>query len=294
MLRAPAVLALVCVATLAAAMPFAVIVGRDVQRALSNQPPIALASEEIDADWWMEYRAHATGLEATFTPAIIGFAAPLDNLSALLDREARPALLVLPVLLYLAIWAFLWGGIIDRFRRDEGSLRLFLGAARRHFLQMLIVSLLAAAVTIVLYVTVHAALFGPVFAALSGGVSSERDAFLVRVALYAVFGSLLAVVSLVADYTRITIVTQQRPLRDAAAGAVAFLRASKAAVISLWLLSGLLFVSLLTLYGLADRRLGGWRLVLVGQAYIVGRLAIRMANTASQVRLVEHRQEAAR
>jgi hypothetical protein len=65
-------------------------------------------------------------------------------------------------------------------------------------------------------------------------------------------------------------------------------------VISLWLLSGLLFVSLLTLYGLADRRLGGWRLVLVGQAYIVGRLAIRMANTASQVRLVEHRQEAAR
>lgn len=285
-LRAPLVLIVALVATLAAALPFGLIVGRGVQASLANQPPIDLAAEEIDPEWWMEYRAHASGLEATFTPAIIGFAAPLDNLSALLDGERRPPVLMIPVFLYLAIWAFLWAGIINRFWRGEASFRDFLTSSRRHFPQMLIVSVVAAMLTVFLYLTVHAFLFGPVFTSLASATASEREAFFIRVGLYVVFGSLLAIVSLIADYTRVHLVTTSQPLREAARSALAFLRSRKIPVLSLWLLCALLFVSLLTMYGLADRRLGGWRLVIVGQGYIIGRIAIRLIVAASQVRLV--------
>lgn len=285
--RAPGVLVAVFVATLAAVIPFGLVVGRDAQLALSNQPPIDLASEEIDADWWMEYRAHATGLAATFTPAVLGFAAPLDNLSALLDGETRPAALILPLLLYLMVWALLWGGLINRFRERRGSSRAFIVSARRNFTQMLVVSGGATTIALLLYVTVHPVLFGPVFSSLAATASSERDAFLLRVALYAAFTCLLGVVSLAADYTRIGLVAEQQPLRDALRGALGFLGGHKIPVLSLWLLNGVLFLALLLAYGLADRRWGGWRLVMVGQAYICGRLALRVINVASQLRLVE-------
>jgi hypothetical protein len=285
--RAPGLLVTVVLATLAAAIPFGVVVGRDVQSALANQPPIDLSSEEIDADWWAEYRAQAQGLQATFTPAIIGFAAPLDNLSALLDREPRPAVLLVPVLIYVAVLALLWGGLIDRFWRGDGSVRRFVDSARHHFPQMFVVSVVAAVAAVLLYGTVHAVLFGPVFSALSKATSSERDAFFLRVVLYAIFAALLAIVSVLADYARINIVVRQGSVRASLLAAVAFLRTRPTAVISLWLLCALLFVMLLTLYGMADRRLEGWRLIAVGQAYIFGRLAIRVINTASQVRLFE-------
>jgi hypothetical protein len=42
---------------------------------------------------------------------------------------------------------------------------------------------------------------------------------------------------------------------------------------------------LLVVYGVADRRVGGWRAVIVGQAYIVARLAIRLVAAASELRL---------
>ncbi len=57
----------------------------------------------------------------------------------------------------------------------------------------------------------------------------------------------------------------------------------------LYLLAGLLFVALLGVYGVAEvyggTRLGGWRSILIGQGYIVARLAIRLTLAAGGVRL---------
>ena len=88
--RAPLLIVLTVIVTVAAAAPFALVLGAELRAALADQPPIALGSSEIDADWWNEFRSHADGLAATFTPTVIGFAAPLDNLSAIADGTRRP------------------------------------------------------------------------------------------------------------------------------------------------------------------------------------------------------------
>ena len=70
---------------------------------------------------------------------------------------------------------------------------------------------------------------------------------------------------------------------------VRFVRRHRGTVVTLYLLTGALFVALLVVYGAIEiyggSRVGGWRGVAVGQAYIVARLAIRLTFGASEVRL---------
>jgi hypothetical protein len=285
--RAPVLLLMVANVTLLTMVPFALVLGDRLRDALGNQPPIDLDAEEIDAEWWMEYRARAHGLEATFTPAIIGFAAPLSNLSALADGSQRPIALLGPVVVYAMVWAFLAAGLLHRF--DQGhriGVRSFMRAGVTHLPKFAAIALVAALVAAVLYLTVHAFLLGPVYAWGAARAGSEREAFLFRVGLYLAFGALLAMVSIVADYARVTCIRAERiGLADACRCALSFVRAHPVAVAAVYLLTGALFVLLLVLYGVADRRFGGWRGVVVGQAYIVARLGIRLTSLASEMQL---------
>jgi hypothetical protein len=281
-LTAPLLLLAVMLVTMAAAAPFGVVLGNRLQSAFASQSLQPGEAAEIDAEWWMEFRSHAQGLEATFTPAVIGFAAPLDNLSALADGTARPAAL-----------AVLWGVILERFHRGRGVRAGELVARGfAHAPRFAAIALAAAAVHLLLYQTVHRLLFGPVFNMLSASAGSERDAFFWRLALYAMFGALLITVSLVADYARASsVVVGHRTLRESLAAGIHFVRANRLAVFTLYLMTGLLFVGLLVGYGVAETmggsRLGGWRAIGVAQAYIFGRLAIRLAFGASEVKLLQ-------
>ena len=298
-LTAPLLVIVVTMVTALAAVPFGVVLGSQLRDALANRQPVYLGTAEIDAEWWMEFREHAEGLAATFTPAIIGFAAPLGNLSAVLDGSSRPLVLLGPVLLSLLVWAWLWGGLLTRFAAGgRPGPRAFWRNARQHVVTFVAISLAAAVVHLALYLIVHAVLFGPVFNWLSSSVATERAAFAWRVALYAIFGACLMAVSLMADYARISVVARQQPgVRAAFASAWAFLRAHAVPAVSLYLLTGLLFIILLAIYGTAEvhggSRLGGWRSILVGQGYIVARLAIRLTLAAASVRLYSERQRTA-
>ena len=288
--RAPGMLILVFVATLLTVLPFGVMLGQEIASALAHQPPIDLAAQEIDAEWWLEYRRHATGLASTFTPAVLGFAAPLENLSALLDGTARPWALAVPVVVYGVVWAFLWGVVLQRFhhRRRFGFADVF-AAGARHFLPFVTISVAAGALVLVLFRTVHPLLFGPIYDAITTRADSEPVAFAGRVGLYLVFGALLAVVSLVADYTRVALVVRNtRSISDGFVSSAYFLRAHPAAIVTLLLLSGVVFAAAFVLYGVADLRFGGWRAVLLGQAFIVGRLGLRLVSAASQVSLYKN------
>jgi hypothetical protein len=59
--------------------------------------------------------------------------------------------------------------------------------------------------------------------------------------------------------------------------------------VTLYLLTAVLLAAMLIAYGTGEiyggTRLGGWRAVAIGQAYIVGRLALRLVLAASEVRL---------
>jgi len=290
-ITAPILLAGITVVSLLIAVPFGLVLNSHVQASLANQPPIYQGSVEIDPEWWSEFRAHAQGLDATFTPTVIGFAAPLDNLSALLDGTSRPLVLAGPILLSGLAWAFLWGGIFQRFVRGtrEGPVA-FWGAGLRFLPRFAIVSVLAGAAALLLYISVHVVLFGPVYQWLASTASNERNAFFWRIALYGIFGALLMLVSLAADYARISIVSAPATsAADAITAGARFVRANLGGAVLLYLLAGSLFVVLLAVYGAVDvyggSRVGGWRGVLIAQAYIEARLALRLVLAASEARL---------
>ncbi|HEX6164827.1 MAG TPA: hypothetical protein VFZ31_15770 [Vicinamibacterales bacterium] len=288
-LSSPLVVIAAMVAMLLAALPFALVVGSELQTALSNQQPINLDAGEIDPEWWFEYRQHAEGLAATFTPAIIGFAAPLDNLSAMLDGTRRPWVLLAPYALAVAVWSFLWGAALERFA--YGSSRFgFFRAGARTFTRFLVISVIAAAIMIVLYLTIHPLLFRVLAPSLESSASTERSAFMMRIALYAVFGAMLSLLGVIADYARVAMVAGPAASpADALRSGAAFVRRHVGSVVTLFLLTGSLFAALLVVYGYVDvyggSRVGGWRGIAIAQAYILARLVIRLTFGASEVRL---------
>jgi hypothetical protein len=271
--------------TVITVVPLGLVMGGRLQSALNDQPPVMLGSEEIDADWWLEFRRHAQGLDATFTPAIIGFAAPLSNLSALLDGTPQGWVMVVPIAIAILTWAFIWGWAIERFRTGGSrSASALLRAGLRTWPRFVVISAMAAIAQIVLYLTIHPLLFGPIFTALTSSMPRERDAFIVRIVLYLVFGAMLAVISLLADYSRIAAVLGRM-------SGTAFVRRYWPSAAALLLIIAAVVGLLLLTYGVGEAyggsRVAGWRGVLIGQAFVVLRLAMRLVTMASEVRLYE-------
>ena len=276
------------VAMLAASIPFGLILGSQLQAELAVQQPVSQGMNEIDPEWWLEFREHAEGLAATFTPTILGFAAPLDNLSSLLDGTRRPVILLVPFAVSMLTWAFLWGAALHRFAHGSGS--GMWRSAVRTFVPFTLISAAAAAVVLALYVTVHPVLFGPIAARLQDGASTEQAAFTGRVLLYVIFGGLLIVVSLMVDYARVSmVVAPARSAGNAIALSWRFLTRYPGSVVVLYLATGSLFVMLMIAYGTLEvvggSQVGGWRGIVIAQAYIVARLVIRLTFGASEVRL---------
>ena len=288
---APGLVLLALLATLLAAAPFGVALNGELQNALANQPPIALGSGEIDADWWSEFRDHAGGLAATFTPTVIGFAAPLDNLSAVLDGTARPMVLALPVGIAMLVWAWLWGVALFRFDRDRQSpFAAAILAGFSNLPRFAIISVTAAVLQLALYLTLHRALFGPLYRMLVGDGASEPAAFAIRIVFYAIFGAAIAIVSLVADYARVAqMVSRPSGMLTSIGAGAAFVRRNLSIVMSLYLMTGALFVMLFAGFGIIDiygrSRVGGWRGIAVAQAFILGRLIVRLIFGASELQL---------
>jgi hypothetical protein len=273
------------------ALPFAVALGSRLQTSLASQPPVALSETEIDPEWWQEFRAQARGLEATFTPVVLGFAAPLDSISAVLDGRRPPLPVLGPLALSIVLWAFLWGGILRRFAAGSPiGVRAFIDAGFQFAPRFIAIAVAAAVIILVLYLTVHAALFGPVYRMLVSSSATERNAFLVRVFLYVVFLAPLALVGLAADYARVAAVAGVATSAGQAmrAGA-AFVLANLRIVFTLYLMTALLFATVTIAYGTLEiyggSQVGGWRAIAIGQAYIVMRLAIRLIAAASELRL---------
>ena len=298
-LRAPLLLAGVAAIMLVIAVPFAAVLQSRLQASLSVQPQVNLDDTEIDPEWWMEFRKHARGLEATFTPAVLGFAATLDGISNVLDGQRIPAALIAPLLLSIAAWSFIWGGVLQRFGAGRGiGAREFIRAGSIHFIPFTVIAIAAAVVNLLLFVTVHRLLFGPVHDALVALTSTERDAFLIRVALYLLFVAPIIMVSLVADYARVAAVAGgAAPPATLLRSSRRFIRRHFSTVVVLYLLTGAIFVLITAAYGALEifggSQVGGWRAIAIGQAYVLVRLAIRLTFGASELRLFKMNQAAA-
>src|SRR5688572_5369166 len=118
-LSAPAIAAGGFVITLLLALPLGYAMRGMLEAHLGRSTIAAAVADGIEYDWWQEFTSQTSGIGATFTPAIIGAAATLDNISGVLDGQAEIGPIAAALGTWLAVWTFLAGGIIDRYARQR-------------------------------------------------------------------------------------------------------------------------------------------------------------------------------
>lgn len=283
---APAVVAGAWLTTLLAAAPFAAALHGEIADHLGASVAGERMAAGVDRVWWDEFSADAGGLGKTFTPTVIGFAAPLSNLSAFLDGEGPPLALVTAVVGYLAVWTFLAGGMLDRLaraRRVAGP--AFFAACGAHFFRFCRLAAIAGLIYWALFDLLHDWLFDDLYAAAVRDVTVERTGFLWRLGAYALFGAVLLPVSLVFDYARIrTVVEDRRSAIGALLAAWRFVRRRPGATAGLYALNAGLFLLVLLGYAAVAPSAGAptWAALLAGQAYVAARAGAKLIFYASQ------------
>lgn len=294
--RAPVILVCVLLVTLLTALPFSLFIRDALKAHLANSVVAEQVALGVNVQWWNEFTEQAGTLGQTFRPAVIGFAAVLDNLSAFADGESRPAPILWLGALYLLLWLFLSGGILDRYARGRPTRsHEFFTACGVFFVRFLRLAPFIALAYYILFAVVHPFLLEETYAELTRDVTVERTAFFIRLALYAAFGVLLVFVNVIFDYAKVrAVVEDRRSMIGAIVAGARFVRRNAGAVAALYALTGALFVTLLILYALAasgggSTGAGFWIGLVIAQLFLLGRLWIRLVFFASETALFQGR-----
>ena len=291
---APAVLAGVLIATLLAALPLGLVLRASLRTHLGDSVEAEAAASGVNWDWWQEFSAQATGLGTTFSPSVIGFGVALDNLSSILDNRPTAGVLVGVATAYLFLWIFLVGGILDRYARQRPTrVAGFFSACGVYFFRFLRLGVVAWLAYAALFGFVHGWLLNDFYGWATNDFTVERNAFLVRAALYLLFGTLLIACNLILDYAKIrAVVEDRRSMTGALLAGWRFVTRRPLKVCGLYALNGLLFLLVLAAYAAAAPGAGGtggsmWLGFLIGQLYILARLWTKLLFYASQTALFQ-------
>jgi hypothetical protein len=290
--RAPWLVVGLWFSTILLALPLALALDSQIADHLGASMAAQSAAEGMNFDWWNEFLAQASGVGKTFVPAILGFAAIVQNISGVADASGPPAAVVWVVIAQMLVSMFLAGGILDRLARDHAiGAAGFFSACGVYFFRFLRLGIIAVAVYAFLFITVHKALFGNLYSRLLEDLTVERTAFLYRFGLYVVFGALVLFANLVFDYAKVRAVVEDR---RSAIGALAagwrFIQRNPGAAVGLYALNSVAFLIVLLLYYLAAPGASANSLAFaVGQLYIVFRVISRLLFAASQTALFQGR-----
>jgi hypothetical protein len=292
----PAILVSVWLLTLVAGLPLAASLRGSLAEHLGPSLAADTAAGGVNYEWMQEFGDQATGIGVTFRPTIIGFGAVLDNVSAFIDDTSRPIAIVVTASLYIATWMFLAGGIIDRFARDQRvAPHGFFAACGVFFFRFARLAIVQWLVYAFLFAYLHDWLFNTFYPRITHEVNVERTAFLVRVALYFVFGVLVAASALIFDYAKVrAVVEDRRSVLGAIGAALGFIQRNYAAAVGVFVANFALFLIVVAAYALVAPGAGGggvsvWIGFAIGQLYIVGRLWVKLVFWASATALFQGR-----
>jgi hypothetical protein len=294
--RAPAILIGVWALTLLVSVPLTLALRAMLAQHLGSSLAADTAASGVNYDWMQEFSDQATGIGTTFKPTIIGFGAVLDNLSGFADNTPRPATIVGAASVYIVLWIFVAGGIIDRYARDR-AMRApgFFAGAGGFFFRFLRLAAVQWIVYAVLFGALHPWLFNTLFPRFTREMTVERNAFAVRVGLYLVFGVVVAAATMLFDYAKVRAVVEDRRSMLSAIGAAAgFIRRNAGAAVTLFLLNFGAFVLTIGVYALVAPGAGRAGLMMwlglgVGQVYVITRLWIKLTFWASETALFQGR-----
>ena len=294
--HAPALLAAVWAMTLIVSLPLALAIRGTLARHLGRSVAADTAASGINYDWMQEFSGQATGLGATFSPAITGFGAVIGNLSAFMDNEPPPIAVLGAGSVYVVLWIFLAGGIIDRYAGDRATgLSRFISVSGAFFWRLGRLGVVQWIIYACLFGVIHPTLFDRLYPLFTQDVAIERTAFLIRVFLYLVFAVLVALAIMVFDYAKVrTVVEDRQSVLGAIHAALDFLRHHLAAGVVLFLANVALLVAAIGVYGVIAPEAGnaGIRLLIglaVSQLYVVGRLWVKLVFWASETALFQSR-----
>ena len=292
--RAPALVLGTTAATFLIALPFSSVIADAIESDLGSSLRAESVARGADYDWWQEFSSQASGLAATFVPSIAGFGAVLDNLDGVLDNLPMSSSIAAITALWLAAWTFLSGGVLDRLARQRPTRSHgFFAACGVHFWRFARLGAIALACYAFLFGYLHGWIFEDAYGRLIRDVAVERTAFVLRAAGYLLFGLLLAGVAAIFDFARVRIVVEDR---RSALGAIAagarFVRRHPGPVAGVFVLNAAAFLVLAALYAIAAPAVPGSGLaaaaaILAGQAFIVGRHALKLVFYASEVALFQ-------
>jgi hypothetical protein len=292
--RAPAILIGVWALTLLVSLPLALALRAMLAQHLGASLAADTAATGVNYDWMQEFSDQASGLGTTFKPTIIGFGAVLDNLSGFLDDTTRPVVVIGAVAIYIGLWLFVAGGVIDRYARDRAThAHGFFSASGEFFFRFLRLAVAQWIVYALLFGVLHPRLFDTLYPRLTHEMTVERTAFLVRVGLYGVFGVLVAAATILFDYAKVrAVVEDRRSMLGAIRAAAGFIGRNPGAAIALFLINFGVFAIVLAIYALAapgarSAGLAMWLGVAMGQIYVLARLWIKLTFWASETALFQ-------
>lgn len=278
--------------TILVALPPAIVLHGMIADHLGASLMADTAATGVNFDWWNEFLAEAAGLGQTFVPAILGFAAVLDNLSRLADNRVLSSALAGLVAAQILISIFFAGGVLDRLARDRAlGAAAFFSACGVWFFRFLRLGAVAGAAYWCLFTYVHAWLFDTLYVSWTRDLAVERTAFFVRAGLYAAFALAVCAVNLVVDYAKIrAVVEDRRSMVGALVAGARFVVRHAAQTGTLYLLNVTVFLVVLAAYFLtAPGASSGLGAFAIGQLYIVLRAVVRLQFTASQTALFQSR-----
>jgi hypothetical protein len=280
-------------ATAAATLPAAAALRASIEDHLGDSLTASKVAAGMDLRWWQEF-ADEAGPGRSFSPTIIAGAAPVSTYSDLLDGHGPPLEVLGAVVPGLLLWMFLSGGLLDRYaRRRRTGTRGFFGACGVFFFRFLRLGILAGLAYAFLLGPLHWWLFDGLYPWITRETSVERTAFLWRLAVYALWLVPVLLVNLIVDYAKVRAVVEDRhSVIGAVVAAGRFVLRHPGSVAGIYGVNALIAALVLLAYILVapDGRGGDWRLLaalVVGGAYLLARLAVRLAFLASAMTLVE-------
>ena len=286
MINAPALAVSILLATFLCALPMALVMKDSIERHLGDSLEADAALSGWNTTWAAEFSAQSSGLGSTFTHEILGFGGTMAIVSNLFDNVALTREMALAVAVYIALWIFLSGGVLDRLSRGRPvRAAAFFSACGVYFMRFLRLGVVIGIAYWVLFRWLHPFLFGTIYDRLTRDMTEERDAIVLRGALYLIFALALMLVSVVADFAKVRAVVEDRHSMLGALGAsLRFIRRRFFRVAGLYLLNVIALLVILRLWLQVAPSAGTapWLALLIGQVYLLMRVWAKLAFMASE------------
>lgn len=281
----------------AMAIPLTMVMANQIESSIGASLVHEKLRAGFDIDWYEEFSDAANDLGKTFSPAVIGVGPFLGNLEAWLNGslfDGYTGIVGLGIG-YMVLWAFLLGGVLDRFAHGQENLTAerFFNASGRYFLRFLFLMVLSWIFYFLVLAMISPRLFSAI-AAATRDTTVERTVFFLTAGAFVIVALLLAVVNMAFDYAKIsTVLHDHRNMLAAAGHGLRFIFAHPAKTFGLYLILGMAALAFLGVYALIapganqTSAVGVIAAFAVGQIFLIVKLITRLTFLGGQMALYE-------